>query len=70
LKEILVDFLNLLNKKRYRHSLVFSVSDHVQAAEMKFMRTGKDCNHIHETKIYDVMNYKYSKSLKKKCRSQ
>jgi hypothetical protein len=29
LKEILVDFLTLLNKKRYRHGLIFSVSDHI-----------------------------------------
>jgi histone-lysine N-methyltransferase SETMAR len=29
--EILVDFLNLINKKRYRQSLLLSVSDHVYA---------------------------------------
>jgi len=29
LKAIVVDFLNLLNRKNYRHSLVFFLSDHV-----------------------------------------
>ena len=29
LKAIVVDFLNLLNRKSYRHSFIFFVSDHV-----------------------------------------
>jgi len=29
LKAVVVDFLNLLNRKSYRHSLVSFVSDHV-----------------------------------------
>jgi hypothetical protein len=36
LKAIVVDFLNLLNRKRYRHSLVFFVSDLILPERMLY----------------------------------
>jgi hypothetical protein len=33
LKAVIVDFLNFLNRKSYRHSLVFFVSDHIFSSE-------------------------------------